>query len=230
MSDARSANADEAAWRSKRSPLLDQPPRRGGIANVSPVRFWLAAFLVAITPGASLLWANLYVSGYGYNDDGSRNVGHLAKAIPTDLVLATVVGLVVLGLGLLAVRIARRDGVLAAPRLLLSTSVMGLVLGLVASGALILMPENRSSAGRLLTVFTAAPVTAIVASALLCLEFIVVSRTPVRVVTVQPEPRHVARDLIDRAVMFAALVAAIAVTAWVAQLVVFVMQHPCRRL
>lgn len=224
MSDTHSASSGDAGWQPRRSPLLDQPPRRGDISNVSRFRFWLAAFLVTITPGTLLLWGHLHLSGYTYNNDGSRDLGHLAKAIPSDLVLASLVGLAVLGLGLLTVRLARHEGVLTAPRLLLSAGATGVALGLLASGALTLIPDNRASAGRLLSVFLAVTATAAITSVLLCLEFMVVSGTPFRALTVS-EARPAA--LIDRAVLLAALVATVTATAWVGSLWVFSLNHPC---
>jgi len=183
--------------------------------------------MVAITPGTAILWAHLHLSGYTYNDDGSRNLGHVAKALGSDLILTSVLGVIILGLGLLAVLLARRKGTLTATRLLLFACGLGSAIGLMAAGLLTLIPENRSSGLKLLALTSSVTAAAFLMAMLLCLQFIVVSATPFRATPAGARSSSTLIRLIDRSVLFVAAAATIIAVAWIAQLWLFAIQHPC---
>lgn len=194
----------------------------------SSFRTWLAGLIVTITPGTLLVWAHLHLSGYTYNDDGSRNLGHFSKAIPPDLVLASVASLLVLTMGLLALRLARGKGVLRVPKLFVVAGGIGLAPGLLASWLLAANSTTRSALG-LLALVSLVTAGAVLVSAFLCLEYILVSGIPFRTVgaPVPNRPSGALARFADQAFVIAAAGAAIAAITWLAQLVVYAIQHPC---
>ncbi|HEY2658244.1 MAG TPA: hypothetical protein VGI79_00875 [Caulobacteraceae bacterium] len=64
--------------------------------TLAQARQYLGALMASLTPGAVFLFLQLHVSGYTYNDDGSRNLGHLAKGTWLGLMLTVASSLVVL--------------------------------------------------------------------------------------------------------------------------------------
>jgi hypothetical protein len=195
--------------------------------TLARARFCLAAFLVSITPGAAILFAQLHVSGYTYRDDGSRDLGHLAKALSLDLPHALVTGLVVLAAGLCAVALARRKGArLTAPRLLVRAGGIGVVLGLAASTAVAaLQDRHTTSAGRLAGIGGAFAACVFLA-ALLCMEFVAVAGVPFRADLAGSRSTFLRR--LEKLVLVGAVAITAVIIVWLGTLTAYALQHPCQ--
>ncbi len=178
--------------------------------NLIRFRFGLGALTTSLTLGLAWTWLNLHVSGYTYNADGSRDLGHLYKAVPEDLTLLAASSVIVLVLGLALIWLVRRFGPLTAPRLLLAA----VLAGALVSGSVVTWMRWPFS--------VACPAIA----AILALEFVVVADIPWRI-----RPNENGRDQLvsnlDRVVLAIASAGALASLLWIGWLISVAMRHPC---
>jgi hypothetical protein len=185
--------------------------------------------MVSLTPGTAFLWAELHVSHYTYRDDGGRDLGHLAKAVSVWPGIAVAVGVMVLMLGFGAIALARRGARdLTAQRLVSAAVGVAALIGLLASGSVVLLSSGSakmdavSSLGTILCVVLACAL----AAGLLGFEFIAVAALPFQGTTPSRIPGRLARAM-DRLVLLSACAATCAALVWIGQLIAYSIQHPC---
>jgi hypothetical protein len=185
-------------------------------------RIWLALLTVAIAPGAAFLFEQLHVSRYTFHDDGSRDLGHLDKALASGLPVGLLLSLLVLAAELAAVAFARRRGPLTAPTLMKSAAVAGFVLGGAAAACLVILDPK----GPWLIHVAAALLAGVLLALVLCLAFIPVAGVPFSR-RGEAADRSVAAGSADVLVLLSAAAATIVCSVWIATLVVYSATHPC---
>jgi hypothetical protein len=193
--------------------------------KLATFRFYLAAVMVAVTPSTALEWAQLHLSGYTFNDDGTRDLGHLAKAAGLVPLVVASVAVVVVACGLVTIWWARRAGGVTLPRLAGFAAAVGGIAGFGVSFVL----EFASNPSALLPPFVAGAAVALasaVVGILLSLEFSLVAAVPIRQTTSDGSERPFPQSR-GVAVVVAACVMTSAAIIWLSFLTGYSVLHPC---
>ena len=183
------------------------------------IRLCLAGAVVFLAPSVTFLWLDLYVSGYTFEDDGRRNLGHLAKAVSLVPFVVPVFGIPALASVLGCIAIARATGCLSAIRLIPIAVAAGGLLG----SSLVIADVLRGADIFVLSTI-AIPTAGAVSAGVLASVFVGVSGIPLRARSGPWVDASLRADLRVIAISSALVLASVA---WLASLWIYSLAHPC---
>jgi hypothetical protein len=180
------------------------------------VRWALALLVLFLTPGVLFAWLQLNVSGYTWSADGTRDLGHLAKAVAGTPIEEFVMGVPVLIAAFLCLGLVRLLGPITAPSLLL----LAIGAGTLVPGLIIWTFQSPPAPTDLKFIW---PIAGGIGAGALALEFIVLAGIPFRL---RPNGKG-AGELAGKLGLGGAGILAVAMLGWLGWLVGYSTAHPC---
>lgn len=182
-------------------------------------RFCLAGAVVLLAPTVVAVWLQLNVSGYTFRADGSRELGHFAKAAGEAPIWMMVFGVPTLAVALACIAFTRIAGPLTIRRLVAVAAIAGGALGLVPPLVLLAGPGSPP-----IIEVAAFPLAGAALAAVLSGTVAVILKLPWGA---RDDGPSAMRQTLDRAVLTASSGLVLAAIAWVGSIWAYGLAHPC---